>query len=554
MIANYICRVNDLFTETPASMVAKVVRRPQPVHTLPNEKALKFLGVQTSKEVHFQLSPTELVEYALRQGEGVLTNTGALMCTTGRYTGRSPKDRYIVRDSLTDTKVDWGTVNIPFDEKRFDQLHRRMRHYVEYHPVFVRYALAGADPAHQLKLCILTTSAWHNLFCTNMFLRPADDELVDFEPDFTILAIPDFMAIPDEDKTRGSNFAILNLSKRVILIGGTGYAGEIKKGVFSALNFLLPHKNILPMHCSANVDLSDPTDVALFFGLSGTGKTTLSADPERGLIGDDEHGWSDAGIFNFEGGCYAKVVDLTREQEPQIFDAIRYGSIVENTRTLRNSRMVDYSDTTLTQNTRTSYPISFIDNAVEPSVGMHPRNIFFLTCDAFGVLPPISRLTPEQAMDYFILGYTAKVAGTEMGVTEPEATFSACFGAAFMPLHVSQYAHMLGDKIRQHDVNVWLVNTGWTGGGFGIGQRMKLAHTRALIRAALTGTLTNSPFAIHPVFGLAMPTACPGVSATILDPRQTWADPVAYHAKADHLNNLFISKRKSITNAPTATV
>ena len=521
---------------------------------MPEEKALSFLGVRTSKEVHFQLSPTELVEQALRRGEGVLTETGALMCTTGRYTGRSPKDRYIVRDSLTDGRVDWGNVNIPFDEKRFDQLHHRMRHYVEYHPVFVRYALAGADPDHQLKLCILTTSAWQNLFCTNMFLRPTPEELANFEPDFTILAIPEFLANPAEDQTRGANFAILNLSKRVILIGGTGYAGEIKKGVFSALNFLLPQQNVMPMHCSANVSLDDPTDVSLFFGLSGTGKTTLSADPDRGLIGDDEHGWSDAGIFNFEGGCYAKVVDLTREREPQIFDAIRYGSIVENTRMLRNSRLVDYSDTTLTENTRTSYPISFIANAVEPSVGLHPRNIFFLTCDAFGVLPPIARLTPEQVMDYFVLGYTAKVAGTEMGVTEPQATFSACFGAAFMPLHVSQYARMLGEKIQQHGASVWLVNTGWTGGGFGVGHRMKLSYTRALIRAALTGTLTESTFVKHPVFDLAMPTACPGVPGPILDPRQTWADPMAYDETANHLNRLFVDKRKSLTMVTSATV
>ncbi len=535
-------------------MVAEAVRRPHVVESLPEEKALRFLGIRTSKEVNFQLSPTELVEYALRRGEGVLTETGALMCATGRYTGRSPKDRYIVRDSLTEGRVDWGTVNIPYDETRFDQLHRRMRHYVEYHPVFVRYALAGADPNHQLKLCILTTSAWQNLFCTNMFLRPTPDELADFEPDFTILAIPDFLANPAEDQTRGSNFAILNLSKRVILIGGTGYAGEIKKGVFSALNFLLPQKNVMPMHCSANVSLDDPTDVALFFGLSGTGKTTLSADPERGLIGDDEHGWSDDGIFNFEGGCYAKVVDLTREREPQIFDAIRYGSIVENTRMLRNSRLVDYTDTTLTENTRTSYPISFIGNAVEPSVGTHPRHIFFLTCDAFGVLPPIARLTTEQAMDYFVLGYTAKVAGTEMGVTEPQATFSACFGAAFMPLPVSEYARMLGDKIRQHGVSVWLVNTGWTGGGFGVGNRMKLAYTRAMIRAVLTGTLTENLFVNHPVFDLAMPTTCPDVPAPILDPRQTWADPAAYDAKANHLNRLFVEKRASLTGSPSATV
>ncbi|GAB3224608.1 phosphoenolpyruvate carboxykinase (ATP) [Spirosoma arcticum] len=512
-----------------------------------DEKALKFLKISDVKELNFQLSPAELVQQALLRHEGQLTDTGALMCATGKYTGRSPKDRYIVRDELTASRVDWGSVNIPFDETRFDRLHRKMCHFVEYRKVYVRYAVAGADPRYQLKICILTTSAWQNLFCANMFLRPAEEDITDFTPDFTILAVPEFLAHPDEDGTRGANFAILNLSKRVILIGGTGYAGEIKKGVFSALNFLLPQQNVLPMHCSANVG-TDASDVAVFFGLSGTGKTTLSADPERGLIGDDEHGWSDRGVFNFEGGCYAKVIDLTREREQQIFDAIRYGAIVENTRFVRNCHTVDYMDTSLTENTRTSYPIDFIDNAVVPSVGTHPRNIFFLSCDAFGVLPPIARLTPEQAMDYFVLGYTAKVAGTEMGVTEPHAAFSACFGAAFMPLHPTEYARMLGDKIREHNVNVWLVNTGWTGGGYAVGQRIKLSYTRAMIRAALTGAFSDVPFVAHPVFGLDMPTACPDVPTSLLNPRQTWADPAAYDAKAEHLNQLFVSKRNAYTN------
>ena len=533
--------------KTNYDMVAEVMVQRPTVAEIPGEKALAFLKISDVNELHFQLSPAELIEHALRNAEGQLTDTGALMCATGQFTGRSPKDRYIVEDDLTTANVDWGSVNLPFNETQFDRLHRKMCHFVEYHKVYVRYALAGADPNYQLKLCMLTTSAWQNLFCDNMFLRPSDEELDDFTPDFTILAIPEFQAIPGEDGTRSSNFAILNLSKRVILIGGTGYAGEIKKGVFSALNFLLPQQNVLSMHCSANVGLgteSQEPDVALFFGLSGTGKTTLSADPERGLIGDDEHGWSNRGIFNFEGGCYAKVVNLSRGQEQQIFDAIRYGSIVENTRFLSNTHTVDYSDTSLTENTRTSYPINFIDNAVVPSVGTHPRNIFFLTCDAFGVLPPLSRLTTEQAMDYFVLGYTAKVAGTEMGVTEPQATFSACFGAAFMPLPPATYAQMLGDKIRQHGVNIWLINTGWTGGGCGVGHRIKLAHTRAMIRAALTNAFADIPFVEHPVFGLSMPTACPGVPASVLDPRQTWADPASYDAKAQKLNSLFINKRQ----------
>ncbi len=509
----------------------------------PEEKALNFLKISDVVELNFQFSPEELIEQALLRGEGQLTDTGALMCSTGKFTGRSPKDLYIVRDELTSPRVDWGAVNIPFDERQFDRLHRKMCHFVEYQRVYVRYARAGADPRCQLNLCILTTSAWQNLFCATMFLRLDEEEIADFTPDFTILAIPEFVADPTEDGTRGTNFAILNLSKRVILIGGTGYAGEIKKGVFSALNFLLPQQNVLPMHCSANVGADN--DVAIFFGLSGTGKTTLSADPERGLIGDDEHGWSQQGVFNFEGGCYAKVVDLTRQKEPQIFDAIRYGSIVENTRFVPNTRVVDYTDTTLTENTRTSYPIQFIDNAVVPSVGGHPRNIFFLTCDAFGVLPPISRLTPEQAMDYFVLGYTAKVAGTEMGVTEPQATFSACFGAAFMPLHPTEYAQMLADKIREHGASVWLVNTGWSGGAYGTGQRMKLGYTRAMIRAALTGVLAAGEFSEHPTFGLAMPTICPDVPAELLNPRSTWADPAAYDVQAAHLSELFVKKRES---------
>ncbi len=519
----------------------------------PSETVLTFLNISDVAELNVQLSPAELVQQALLRREGQLTDTGALMCSTGTFTGRSPKDRYIVRDELTTSRVDWGTVNIPFDTTRFDRLHRKMCHFVEYHKVYVRYAMAGADPRYQLKLCILTTSAWQNLFCANMFLRPSAEELASFEPDFTILAVPEFLAHPAEDGTRGTNFTILNLSKRVILIGGTGYAGEIKKGVFSALNFLLPQQNVLPMHCSANVGvdaLTGEPDVAVFFGLSGTGKTTLSTDPERGLIGDDEHGWSNRGIFNFEGGCYAKVIDLTREREPQIFDAIRYGAIVENTRFIRNTHTVDYTDASLTENTRTSYPIEFIDQAVVPSVGNHPRHIFFLTCDAFGVLPPIARLTTEQAMDYFVLGYTAKVAGTEMGVTEPQVAFSACFGAAFMPLHPTEYARMLGDKIREHGVKVWLVNTGWTGGSYGTGQRMKLSYTRAMIRAALTGTFAEPAFREHPVFGLAMPTTCPGVPADLLDPRRTWADPAAYDAKAKHLHELFVTKRQSFTKHP----
>ena len=511
----------------------------------PADKAIDFLQLAEPSELFFQLSPAALIEQAVQRGEGQLTDTGALMCATGRFTGRSPKDRYIVADELTTDTVDWGNVNIAFPPDKFDQLHRRMRSFLEYQTVYVRYARAGADPAYQINLCILTTSAWQNLFCHNMFLRVPDEELNNFTPDFTVLAVPDFKAIPVEDGTRGENFAILNLSKRTLLIGGTGYAGEIKKGIFSALNYLLPQQRVLPMHCSANVGERDgKADVSLFFGLSGTGKTTLSADSNRALIGDDEHGWSDTGIFNFEGGCYAKAVDLTREREPQIFDAIRYGSIVENTRFVTGTTTVNYGDTSLTENTRTSYPIDFIGNARTHSVAGHPNTIFFLTCDAFGVLPPIARLTPEQAMQYFLLGYTAKVAGTEMGVTEPQVTFSACFGAAFMPLAPGTYAQMLGEKIREHGTDVWLVNTGWTGGCYGVGKRISLSHTRALIRAALSGMLDPGQvnYQEHPIFGLATPTTCPDVPAALLDPRQTWADALAYDAKATYLQQLFDEK------------
>lgn len=514
--------------------------------TFPAERAIEFLGLNDPAEVFFQLPPAALIEQTIQQGEGQLTDTGALQCCTGTFTGRSPKDRYIVRDDLTETTVDWGRVNLPFDPQRFEQLHRRMRSYLEYETIYVRYARAGGDGTQQLNLCILTTSAWQNLFCYNMFQRVANDELTCFKPDFTILAVPEFKANPAEEGTRGENFAILNLSKRVLLIGGTGYAGEIKKGIFSALNFLLPRQQVLPMHCSANVGVGadGKTNVAVFFGLSGTGKTTLSADPTRQLVGDDEHGWNDEGIFNFEGGCYAKVVDLTREREPQIYDAIRYGAIVENTRCKPGTTTVDYTNTALTENTRTSYPISFIDNALNPSVAGHPDTIFFLTCDAFGVLPPIARLTTEQAMRYFLLGYTAKVAGTEMGVSEPEATFSACFGAAFMPLPARQYADLLGEKIRQHGTTVWLINTGWTGGPFGVGHRISLAHTRALIQAALSGALDPDAvrYEAHPVFGLAVPTTCPQVPDALLDPRQTWSDGAAYDAQASELKARFDQK------------
>lgn len=469
---------------------------------------LSFLQEDSERKVFFNLSPAELIEHALARKEGSLTSTGAFMADTGTFTGRSPKDRYIVKDELTQESVWWGDVNIPISEAQFDRLHEKMERFLASKDLYVRDAFAGADPDYRLNIRVVNTLAWHNLFCANMFLRPDERELNNFQHDFTILCAPEFEADPEVDGVKNPNFSIINLSKRMILIGGTGYTGEMKKGIFSVLNFILPHQwNVLSMHCSANVGKEG--DTAIFFGLSGTGKTTLSADPNRFLIGDDEHGWSEDAVFNFEGGCYAKVVDLSREKEPEIFDAIKFGAIVENTRFKPGTREVDYTNTEVTENTRTAYPIHHIANAIEPSIAASPKNIFFLTADAFGVIPPISRLNKSQAMYHFISGYTAKVAGTEMGITEPKLTFSACFGAAFLPLHPTAYASLFGEKMEKQDVNVWLINTGWTGGPYGVGSRMKLGYTRAMISAALEGKLDFAPMHMDPVFGFEVPKICP---------------------------------------------
>lgn len=512
----------------------------------PSQNGLEKVGISHAREVHWNLSPAELVEEALFNKEGVLTDTGALMCDTGEFTGRSPKDRFIVKDSKTADTVWWGDINIPFPEDKFDALLTKVTDYLADKKLYVRDAYAGAMEEHRLNLRVVNTQAWHNLFCYNMFLRPEIAELASFNPTFTIICAPEFKADPAVDGTRQANFAILNLSKKIILIGGTAYAGEMKKGIFSVLNYLLPHdKGILSMHCSANI--GQEGDTAVFFGLSGTGKTTLSADPDRMLIGDDEHGWTDTAVFNFEGGCYAKTIDISRENEPQIWDAIKWGSIVENTRFKEGTRTVDYTNTSVTQNTRTAYPIYHIDNAVEPSVGGVPNNIFFLTCDAYGVLPPISKLSKGQAMYHFISGYTAKVAGTEAGVTEPQVAFSACFGAPFLPLHPTKYAEMLGKKMDEHQVNVWLVNTGWSGGAYGEGSRIKLKYTRAMISAALKGELNEVNYEDHPVFGVAMPTSCPNVPAEILNPRNTWKDKEAYDKKASKLAKYFTDNFSKFT-------
>ncbi len=490
------------------------------------------LGLVNIKGVLWNLTPAELVTEALRNGEGVLTDTGALMCDTGKFTGRSPNDRFIVKDDLTKDKV-W-----------FDILYDKMIATLGRKRVFIRDVFAGADPDFRLRVRIINTEAWHNLFCYNMFIRPVASELDNFSPDFTILAVPEFEADPEIDGTRQSNFSIINFRKRIILVGGTGYTGETKKGIFSVLNFLLPEKaQVLSMHCSAN--MGSEGDTAVFFGLSGTGKTTLSADPNRQLIGDDEHGWTDSGIFNFEGGCYAKVIDLSEEKEPEIYKAIKFGSILENTRFYPFTTTVDYSNREVTENTRVSYPIHYIEQVVDSSMGGIPKNIFFLTADAHGVLPPISRLTRGQAMYHFISGYTAKVAGTETGVTEPQEVFSACFGAPFMPLHPTKYAELLGEKIHKHQVTIWLVNTGWSGGPYGIGERIKLKYTRAMITAALEGVLDRVEYRELPIFGLKIPNKVPGVPNEILDPKDTWDDPVDYQIKVNNLAQSFIDNFKN---------
>ncbi len=501
------------------------------------------LGLSNIKGVLWNLTPAELVTEAVKNGEGVLADNGALMCDTGKFTGRSPNDRFIVKDDYTKDKIWWGDINVAFDEQKFDQLYKKMVASLGLKRLYIRDAFAGADPDYRLNVRVIDTQAWHNLFCYNMFIRPSQQDLKDFHPDFTILAIPEFTADPEIDGTRQSNFAIINLTRRIILVGGTGYTGETKKGIFSVLNFLLPEKaHVLSMHCSAN--MGKDGDTAIFFGLSGTGKTTLSADPNRNLIGDDEHGWTDTGIFNFEGGCYAKTIDLSPEKEPEIYKAIKFGAILENTRFFPGTTTVDYSNGEVTENTRVSYPLYHIDNAVPDSRGGIPKNIFFLTADAYGVLPPISKLTTGQAMYHFISGYTAKVAGTETGITEPQTVFSACFGAPFMPLHPTKYAELLGEKMEKHQVNIWLINTGWSGGPYGVGARIKLSFTRAMISAALEGRLEDVEYQKLPAFGLHIPEEVPGVPQEILDPKNTWENKQQYDIKASELAQAFIENFK----------
>jgi len=497
-----------------------------------------LIELETAAALHRNLPATTLIQLAVAAGEGRLVADGALATTTGAHTGRSPKDRFVVDRASIRAAIDWGAVNQPLEPAGAESLWARARAHIKGRDLLVQDLFAGADPGYRLPIRVITETAWHSLFARNMFVTPTGAELASFEPGFTVVQLPSLHAEPDVDGTRSQAAIVVDLERRTVLICGTRYAGEIKKSIFSVLNYFLPERGVLPMHCSANIGASG--DVAVFFGLSGTGKTTLSADPSRHLIGDDEHGWGPRGIFNFEGGCYAKVIRLSVEDEPEIFAAsTRFGAILENVVVDPMNGAIDLDDDRLTENTRASYPLSFIPGASATGMAGHPRHIVMLTADAFGVLPPISRLTPEQAMYHFLSGYTARVAGTEAGVKEPQATFSACFGAPFLPRKASIYAAMLGRLMREHRVTCWLVNTGWSGGPCGIGQRMRLPHTRAMLAAALDGTLATAPTRCHAQFGLAMPTKCPGVPDEVLDPKAMWTDGAAYDRQAQSVAERF---------------
>lgn len=491
-----------------------------------------------SDHVSVQLSVPELVEKIVTRREGHLTNKGAVVVATGKYTGRSPKDKYFVEEENVKAKIDWGTINQPISPEVFANLYEKVLNYLKQKDeIFVFKGFAGADSKYRLPIRVINEFAWHNLFAHQLFIRPTEEELTDHKAEFSVVFAPGFKADPEVDGVRSETFIIISLEQKIVLIGGTEYAGEMKKSIFTVMNYLLPEQGILSMHCSANAGPNG--DVALFFGLSGTGKTTLSTDPNRKLIGDDEHGWTDEGIFNIEGGCYAKCINLSAEKEPQIYHAIQFGTVLENVVVDPETRIPDFDDDRLTVNTRAAYPLHAIENIAEPSIGGHPNTIIFLTADAFGILPPISLLTKEQAMYHFLSGYTSKIAGTERGITEPEATFSTCYGAPFLPLPAQKYADLLGEKIDQHDVNVFLVNTGWTGGGYGVGERMELAYTRAMVTAAIEGKLTMEDTVQEEFFGLHVPKTVPGVPSELLMPINTWQDKEAYKQKAKELANHF---------------
>ena len=498
----------------------------------------EIIGISAAK-LHHNLSPAALIEHAVARGEARLADNGALVTETGARTGRSPKDRFIVAHGVSKEKVDWGQVNQPVEPQVFDGLMDRARDHLKGRDLFVVDGFVGADPNHMIRLRVIAELAWHALFCHQLFRRLEPGQFEGFEPDFTVLAAPTLEAVPERDGTNSGAFIGLDVERKQVLVVGTHYAGEMKKSLFAAGNYLYPQDGVLPMHCSAN--MGEDGSVALFFGLSGTGKTTLSADPKRRLIGDDEHAWSDEGVFNFEGGCYAKCINLSQKKEPQIWEAIRFGSVVENVVIDDLTHAIDFDDGRLTENTRAAYPLEFIPGYVPEGRGGHAETIVFLTADAFGVLPPIAKLTPEAAMYHFLSGFTAKLAGTEAGLgSDPEATFSTCFGSPFLPLPPSVYSEMLGERISRHDASVFLVNTGWTGGPFGVGRRMDIDYTRAMVRAATSGALDAVATKRHPIFNLEVPTTCPGVPDEVLDPESTWDDKDAYEAKARELAGMFV--------------
>ncbi|MFQ5969596.1 MAG: phosphoenolpyruvate carboxykinase (ATP) [Nitrososphaerales archaeon] len=510
---------------------------------------LEEIGIKTDM-VHRNLSVPSLIEAAVRRNEGTLSSTGALSVVTSKFTGRSPGDRYIVDDDVTHDTVNWGEVNRPISEENFEKIFHKMTRYISSvgKELFVFDGFVGAYPKARISLRIVTDHAWQNLFAQQLFIRPTSDKLQSFSPELTLIAINEFKVDPKKDGTRTETFKILNFKRKIVLVGDTSYAGEIKKGVFSSMNYYLPEQGIFPMHCSANIGNYD--DVALFFGLSGTGKTTLSADPERRLIGDDEHGWSEDGIFNFEGGCYAKCINLDKEKEPLIWNAIKFGAVMENVVLDKETKKADYSDDSLTENTRVGYPLDHIPGAVIPSVGPHPKVIIFLTADAFGVMPPIARLTKQGAMYHFMSGYTSKLAGTERGITKPKATFSQCFAAPFMSRPAIVYAKMLGEKIEEHGTRVYLINTGWSGGAYGVGKRIKLQYTRAMVRAVINGTIEKSKFIHDDIFNLDIPTSCAGVPSEILDPRTTWQLKDAYDIASKRLAKLFVENFRKFNDTP----
>jgi phosphoenolpyruvate carboxykinase (ATP) len=512
--------------------------------TLHASAGLEAVGIRASKPVHVNLQPAVLYEHAIRRAEGIVAAEGPLVCRTGSHTGRSPNDKFVVKEPSSEGNVWWGKVNRPMQPAHYDALRADVVAHLGQQELFVQDLYAGADPAYRLPVRFIQELAWHNLFVRNLFIVPPPGDLPGFQPEFTVITAPSFKADPARHGTRSEVVIALNLAAREVIIAGTSYAGENKKSIFTVLNYVLPLKGVLAMHCSANIGESG--DTALFFGLSGTGKTTLSSDPDRRLIGDDEHGWSDRGVFNFEGGCYAKMIKLSAEAEPQIFSTTRrFGTVLENVVIDPTTRSLNFEDASLTENTRGAYPIEFIDHAVLEGMGGHPENIVMLTADAYGVLPPIARLSPEGAMYHYLSGYTAKVAGTEKGVTEPSATFSTCFGAPFLPLNPNVYAGQLGERIAKYQAKVWLVNTGWSGGPYGVGSRMKIAYTRAMIRAALSGGLDHVGYQRHPVFNIEMPTSCLDVPAGVLDPRGTWADKAAYDQQAARLAKMFVENFKA---------